>query len=254
MKEIPILFGKPSDKALFHPQHYLKHAKVNQKIDIAVIYFSSKIDKQLNKKFGKKINKQYLRKPFFKITKINKKNIAFIYSDVGGASSGANLEELIALGAKKAIIVGSCGTLKNIPLSSLIVPNRAIRDEGTSYHYLRPNKFVYPSKNILRIIKETTKEANIKTNIGTTWTTDAPYRETFRKIKKYIKEDTISVEMEAASLFAIAKYRKIQIGAIFWVSDQLLKKWEPGFETKEYKNGAKNAFEILIKTIVKITK
>lgn len=253
MKEIPLLFGKPSDKALFDPEHFLEHANIRTKIDIAIIFFNSKTGKLINKKYKIKKKVSYEKSNFSPI-KIRNKNIIFTKSHIGGSGAVALAEELIALGVQKIIFIGSCGTLQNIPISSIILPTRAIRDEGTSYHYAKASKYAKPSKELFNLIEKTTKELNIKYNKGTTWTTDAPYRETFRKINKYSLENTISVEMEASALFTLGKYRNVEVAAIFWISDQLLKKWTPGFKTKEYNNGVINSFKILEKVLEKLTK
>lgn len=253
MKEIPLLFGKPSDKALFDPKHFLAHIKMNKKVDIAIIYFSSKTSKLIKKRFKAKGEIDF-EKTNFKPIKIGKKNVLFIKSTIGSAAAVTVAEEVIALGAKKIIFVGSCGTLKDLPISSIIIPDKAIRDEGTSYHYAKADKYSNPSKKLTKLIEDSAKELELEYEKGTTWTTDAPYRETFRKIKKYAKEDTLCVEMEASALFTLAKFRKIDIAGVFWVSDQLLKKWVPGFETKHYKDGAKTSFEIVENMLKKLCK
>jgi purine-nucleoside phosphorylase len=76
---------------------------------------------------------------------------------------------------------------------------------------------------------------NINFSEGTTWTIDAPYRETTKEINKYKKEGIATVEMEAAALFAVTRYRKLKSAAIFSISDVLGEKWEPKFNTKEHK-------------------
>ena len=244
-KEIPLLFGSPKDKALFTPRDFLGHRNVNPKVDIAIIYFCDKFDKLVRKKYPAITDRKFYSNKNFKPAIINKKRIAFLKSEIGGASSGASVEELIESGAKQIIFVGSCGTLQDLPIGSFIIPTKAIRDEGTSYHYATPSKYSYANKELTQKLGQLCIDNKFDHKIGTTWTTDAPYRETIKKVKKYVKEGVLSVEMEAASLFAIAKYRKITIAGIFWISDQLLEKWTPAFTTKHYQNGAKNAFEII---------
>jgi uridine phosphorylase len=244
-KEIPLLYGSPKDKALFTPRDFLGHRNVNPQIDIAVMYFCDKFDKIVRKKYPSITDRKFYSDKNFKPAIINNKRIAFIKSEIGGASSGASVEELIASGTKQVFFIGSCGTLQNLPIGSIIIPTKAIRDEGTSYHYATPSKYSYADKKLTQKLGQVCKEKKIDFNIGTTWTTDAPYRETIKKVKKYVKENVLCVEMEAASLFAIAKYRKISIAGIFWVSDQLLQEWKPAFTSNEYKDGTKIAFEII---------
>jgi uridine phosphorylase len=242
-KEIPLLFGSPKDKALFTPKDFLGHRNVNPKADIAIIYFCDKLNKIIKKKYPTTTDRKFYTDKNFKPAKIKGKRVVFLQSEIGGAS----VEELIGSGAKQIIFVGSCGTLQDLPIGSFIIPNKAIRDEGTSYHYATPSKYSYANKKLTQKLGQLCKENNFDYKQGTTWTTDAPYRETIRKVKKYVNEGVLSVEMEAASLFAIAKYRKIPIAGFFWISDRLLAEWEPAFVTKKYQNGAKNAFEVIEK-------
>jgi uridine phosphorylase len=245
-KEIPLMIGSPKDKALFNPKDFLKHMKLEKnKANVGVIFFSKKFGKVLKKKYntvGKYRDGENLS---FDIKKIKGKKVVFAKSEIGGPSSGTLLEEIIGLGVKKVIFIGCAGTLLDLPIGSIMIPTKAIRDEGTSYHYINPSKYSHPSKRQFDKIKKICKANMIPHKAGITWTTDAPYRETFKKINKYKKESTISVEMEAASLFAIAKYRKIEIVGIFWVSDQLLNEWNPQFTSENFLDGAE-----LCKTIL----
>ena len=245
-KEIPLFFGSPKDKALFNPKDFLKHMKLDKKkADLGVIFFSKKFRNVLKKKYG--IDGQYRdgENLYFDIKKINGKKVVFAKSEIGGASSGTLLEEIIGLGVKKVIFVGCAGTLLDLPIGSIMIPTKAIRDEGTSYHYLTPSKYSHPSKKQLNLIENICKEKNIPYKKGITWTTDAPYRETYKKIEKYKQDGAISVEMEASALFAIAKYRKVDISGIFWVSDQLLTEWNPQFTSNNFLDGASLCLEIL---------
>ena len=245
-KEIPLLLGSPKDKALFNPRDFLKHMKLEKtKADVGVIFFSKKFQKVLKKKYGVEGKYRDGENLQFDIKKIKGKKIVFAKSEIGGASSGTLLEELIGLGVKKVLFVGCAGTLLNLPIGSVMVPSKAIRDEGTSYHYLDASKYSHPSKKQFDLIKKICKDKNIPHKVGITWTTDAPYRETYKKINKYKKEGTISVEMEASALFAIAKYRKIEIVGVLWVSDQLLTEWNPQFTSENFIDGTQECLKIL---------
>ena len=88
------------------------------------------------------------------------------------------MEELIAFGVKKFISIGTAGTLqKDITIGSLMVCEKAIRDEGTSHHYLKPSKYAYASKEMTSKIKKSLDKFKQKYFVGTSWTIDAPYRE-----------------------------------------------------------------------------
>jgi len=160
------------------------------------------------------------------------------------------LEELIAFGVKKFVSIGTAGTLqKNIAIGSLMVCEKAIRDEGTSYHYLKPSKYAYASKEMTNRIKRSLDKFKQEYFVGTSWTIDAPYRETVAEAKQYQKEGVATVEMEASALFAVAQYRNVELGAVFTISDSLAElEWKPKFHLKKTKKG----LEVLCKVAVDV--
>jgi len=145
------------------------------------------------------------------------------------------MEELIAFGVKKFISIGEAGTLqKTLKIRDIVVCNRAIRDEGTSHHYLKHSKYAYASEEMTRELEKALREYGQKYLVGTSWTIDAPYRETVAEAEQYRKENVATVDMEAAALFAVAKYRNVDIGAIFTISDSIAElKWKPKFHLSE---------------------
>jgi uridine phosphorylase len=141
------------------------------------------------------------------------------------------MEELIALGVKRFLSIGVAGSLqKHLTVGSIVVCDRAIRDEGVSHHYLKPSKYAYASKSMVKKIEETLKKFGLESVVGTSWTIDAPYRETVAEIKKYQEEGVLTVEMEASAIFSVAKYRNVESGAMFTISDYLAElEWKPKF-------------------------
>ncbi|MFT4885454.1 MAG: uridine phosphorylase [Natronomonas sp.] len=132
------------------------------------------------------------------------------------------VEELIALGARLFCIVGGCATLQSeVSPGEVVIADRAIRDEGTSYHYLEPAETVAATPALVTELQRQADADGIGSHTGTTWTTDAFYRETNAEIDHYTAEDVLTVEMEAAALFAIAQYRDVMAGAIFTPFDRL---------------------------------
>jgi uridine phosphorylase len=132
------------------------------------------------------------------------------------------LEELIALGCKKFIACGGTGVLyKDIAAGHIIVPSSAVRDEGTSYHYLPPAREVSANPIVIRAIEKVLKEQNCKYIIAKTWTTDGLYRETSAKIKARKSEGCLTVEMESAAFLAVAQFRKVAFGQILYAGDDV---------------------------------
>jgi uridine phosphorylase len=162
------------------------------------------------------------------------------------------LEELIAFGVKKFISIGTAGTLqKDITIGSLMICEKAIRDEGTSHHYLKHSKYAYASKEITNKIKKSLDKFKQKYFIGTSWTIDAPYRETVAEVKQYQKEGVATVEMEASALFSVAQYRNVELGTIFTISDSLVElEWKPKFHSKKTKTGLEILYKIAVDVLL----
>lgn len=163
--------------------------------------------------------------PIYKTT-YNKKEVAIYRTLIGGPITVAMMEELIARGVKKIIIFGSCGALvKNIPSGDFILPTESYRDEGTSYHYIPASDFVKveTAEKLSKIFDKN----GIKYIKGKTWTTDALYKETVNKANKRKKQGCIVVDMECASIMALAKNRKVEVYQFLYSADTLEdEKWD----------------------------
>ena len=138
------------------------------------------------------------------------------------ALAGAFLEELIALGCRDFIACGGCGVLdKSIGLGHVVVPATAVRDEGTSYHYLPPSREVAAHPDAIQAIEQALQKHHVPYIIGKTWTTDGVYRETPTRIARRRDEGCHVVEMEAAAFFAIAQFRGVRFGQLLYGGDDL---------------------------------
>ena len=104
---------------------------------------------------------------------------------MGSAAAVQVLEYLIAGGVTKIISVGSCGVLEDIPENRFLIPVSALRDEGTSYHYLPPSREVEISKAGINAIESALSQKNIPYWEVKTWTTDGFYRETLEMVQRY---------------------------------------------------------------------
>ena len=139
---------------------------------------------------------------------------------LGGPLAAGMLEEAIALGCNRFIICGGAGVLqKDVALGHLIVPTSAVRDEGTSYHYLPPGREVRTRADVVRAITGVLDREGVQYACAKTWTTDAFYRETAGKIARRRAEGCVTVEMEAASLLAVAEFRGVALGQILYCGD-----------------------------------
>ncbi|MEM5882794.1 MAG: nucleoside phosphorylase [Candidatus Aenigmatarchaeota archaeon] len=173
-----------------------------------------------------------------------------IHGQIGAPASAVQLEELIALGFKNFVTIGSTGGLKKyLKPGDIILPTRAIRCEGTSYHYLSPYEDSYPSQKILKHLREALYSLGVKFYEGTCLTTDAFYRETLRDMEKYRKRGVVCVDMEVAALYAVGKFRNVDVGSSFWLWDQVIEpgRWNPDYQTKRINKAKNDLVEVAIK-------
>ena len=148
---------------------------------------------------------------------------------VGAPLAAATFEEVIALGCRKFVACGSAGVLKaELKRGAIVIPSSAIRDEGTSFHYLPPSRTVEMDNEVIGKLEAVLKKHHIKYEIGVTWTTDAVYRETKGKIAKRKAEGCLTVEMECSALLAVAKYRNVAFGQYLLAGDDVSgDEWDP---------------------------
>jgi uridine phosphorylase len=148
--------------------------------------------------------------------------IILIQAGVGAPMAAGQIEDLTALGCKKFIACGSCGVLRSdLAVGHLIIPTAAVRDEGTSYHYMKPSREVEADPRVVDAIAGVLREQKAPYIKAKTWTTDAFYRETPNKIKQRRAEGCVTVEMEASAFMAVARYCGVEFGQILYAGDTL---------------------------------
>ena len=151
------------------------------------------------------------------------RRLAFFHPGIGAPLASALLEETIARGCDKFAACGGCGVLdKEIAVGHLLVPVAALRDEGTSYHYLPPSREVNMDPDGLQAVETVLNRHQIDYLRTKTWTTDAIYRETPAKAAAYLAEGCLAVEMEAAAFFAVTQFRNVKFGQILYGGDLVL--------------------------------
>ena len=150
------------------------------------------------------------------------RDLALFHSGVGSAVAAGFLEELIALGARKILVCGGAGVLdRAISQGRLILPSSALRDEGLSYHYLPPAAEVEPDAAAVAALEKVLLDRKAPYLKGKTWSTDGLYRETRGKVAHRRAQGCLSVEMEAAGLFAVARFRQVQIAQLLYGGDDV---------------------------------
>jgi len=156
------------------------------------------------------------------IYQFKNRDVALVEGKVGAPMCAGVLEECIALGSRYVMFCGGGGVLrKDLTVGHLIVIDSAIRDEGTSYHYVEPSREIKANPKVVSLIENHLKENNIDHIIGKSWTTDAFYRETKAKIELRKNEGALIVEMEQSAMIAVSQFREILYGAIIYGGDDL---------------------------------
>lgn len=149
-------------------------------------------------------------------------DIAVFHPGVGAPLAAAFLEEAIVMGARKVVACGGCGTLSTeVGAGDIVVPTSAVRDEGTSFHYLAPSRTVDADVEGVATAIALLRERDIAFTTGKVWTTDAIYRETRQRIDRRRAEGCLVVEMEAAAFFAVARFRGIRFAQLLYGGDDL---------------------------------
>jgi uridine phosphorylase len=141
---------------------------------------------------------------------------------VGGSFSVLVAEQLFASGCRLLVNVASAGQIVDAgPPPYYILVERAMRDEGTSYHYLPPSTYAAADPGLIAFARETLARAGHAPHVGATWTTDAPFRETAATIALRRAAGILAVEMEAAALYAFAAACRRPVICLAHVSNQL---------------------------------
>lgn len=152
---------------------------------------------------------------------------------IGGPYAVLVAEQLWAAGAKAIVGITSAGRISsNLPLPSIVVVDEAVRDEGTSLHYLPPSTtIVTPTPRLAELLTQELGTVASHVRRGTAWTTDAPYRETPDQLRLWAERGVLAVEMQAASLFAFARARAANVAIVALVSngvDQVTGQFDTG--------------------------
>jgi len=161
-------------------------------------------------------------------------DFAVLHSFIGSSAASMMLEEMIASGARQIIEVGMCGGIApSIRVGDIVVADRGLVDEGTSGHYFDDTKEFLASKRLTEALKQTLGKVGMEFKTGGVWTTDAPYRETRTKLRRFKRQGAVGVNMETSALFAVGSYRGVEVGSLQVVSDLLGEKvWKPAFHEK----------------------
>ena len=187
---------------------------------------------------------------YFTATK-DGKTFSVFGTPLGSPQAAIILERLIAMGARKILGFGCCGSLQpDLSIGHMVIPTEALSEEGTSVHYPLPEGVEGKADEFIsQICLEKCREKKSKVHSGKVWTTDAIYRETRGKVRRYGEMGLLAVEMEMSALFTVAAFRQVQFGGLMAVSDELgTLEWKRGILNPFFWLASKKAARIAVET------
>lgn len=191
---------------------------------LCLVTFFEEVLKEFVQKYNGVIVATYISemKDFhvYKLT-YNDLEICVVQAVVASGSIAMMTDFLYGLGVEVIVCCGGCGVLDDIPAGDIIIPTRALRDEGASYKYLPPARFIELSDEPIRVFKSVLDSHKISYIECATWTTDGFYRETKDMVEYRKAEGCKVVEMECATMAAIAQYRGKVFGQMLYSGDIL---------------------------------
>lgn len=209
--------------AILNPDIFVKRLPECPKIFVTC-FAKNLVEYAVNTYQGRIIGEWFCANGAFPIYELTFKNekIGLIMSLVGAPSTVAEYEDLFAMGVENILVFGTCGVLdRNISDCSVIVPNSAVRDEGTSFHYLPESDEITVNLGLIDRMKDFLISKEIKYTVGKVWTTDALYRETRSKMLRRKNDGCICVDMECSAIAAVASFRNKLVGQFFYAADNL---------------------------------
>jgi uridine phosphorylase len=252
----PNFRNKHSHKALISPRDYIAYARKRGLVPkgampkgLIIAYHRTLMEYVLKHHPTQRV-KGFFGEMF--LLRETKNRVAIIGNfGIGAPGAVIHLEEFIECGVKRFVSVGTAGALqKGLEAGDLVLCERAIRDEGSSHHYLAPLKYAYPSPTLTDRLRDALRSRRMKFASGTSWSIDSPYRETVSEARRYQRQGVLAVEMEAAALFAVAKYRKADVAALFSISDSLADfTWKPAFHLRKNQAGLEKVFRVAVEAL-----
>jgi uridine phosphorylase len=141
---------------------------------------------------------------------------------MGAPALVALAEQMIAWGTRRLVILSLAGGLQpELEPGSILVGSGAIRDEGTSYHYLPPAEQVEAAPGLVASLAGALRGRGLPHTVGTVWSTDAAYRETQEEAGFFRSKGVQAVDMESAGLFAVGRVREVETASVFVMGDSL---------------------------------
>ena len=158
------------------------------------------------------------------------------------------LEKLIALGARRVLALGWCGSLaRQVRIGHLILPTGAVPGDGTSPHYIREPGLLLPHQGLFDLLAGNLRASGTPWHAGPVWSTDAFYRETKDLVRHCQSQGILGIELELAALLAVGLFRQVAVAGLLVVSDELFTyEWRPARGSEPFRRGRKTALRLVL--------
>lgn len=220
--EIPILEFDDNPRAVIMPTH--EDLELNLPTRCVYAFLGEEIERYANSVGAEKVGEFVSATKTYPVyvMEYQGEEVCLAQAPVGSAAAAQFLDWLIGYGVKQIISTGTCGVLVDMPENIFLIPTRALRDEGASYHYVAPSRYIEVDRRALTAIETVLRQASIPYQEVMTWSTDGFYRETPDKVAYRIEEGCSVVEMECAALAAVAQLRDAVWGLLLFTADSLV--------------------------------
>lgn len=249
------------DEPIFTPQDFIRYEASHRGVNVEqfqvpsqlIILYQKRAFDYISQIFDGKLKWLYGSFRPVSIKVVDSKEVGAFRAWVGAPAAAGMLEELIACGAERIFEVGMAGSLHTLKPGEIVVVTEAIRDEGTSNHYFPPEVRLESSPVLKNLLIRHLNRKAIKYHVGAVWTTDGIYRETQSKLLTYRNQGALAVNMESSALFAVAKYRDVEIASVQVISDVLSEEgWQPAFNQEKVQNGLRVLLDVVIEALAEM--
>ena len=218
---IPILEFDDNSQAVLMPTHEGLDLKLPKKCIYA--FLEEEVDRYAQEVGAECVGEFVSATKTYPVYVINYKGeeICLAQAPVVSAPAAQFMDWLIGYGVEQIISTGTCGVLADIEENAFLVPVRALRDEGASYHYVAPSRYMEMQIEAISAIEQVLEQLGIPYEEVMTWSTDGFYRETAEKVAYRKEEGCAVVEMECAALAAVAQLRGVVWGQLLFTADSL---------------------------------
>jgi uridine phosphorylase len=221
-RDAPILGFDPAREAVIEPNQVIDPIDIPERV--VLCFFQDVIEQVVAQHGGRQIDvlvSEIGQNPVYELT-YGGERLTLAHPGVGAPLAAGFTEELIARGCRAFVACGGAGALvPDLTMGHVVVPTGAVRDEGTSYHYAPASWTISPTEDAVAAIMAALERHGVPHVEGLTWTTDALYRETRGKVEARVAEGCLTVEMEAAAFFAVARFRGVSFGQLLYAGDDL---------------------------------